>query len=161
MSCSSSDSSLLSCTNRGIGIHNCGHNEDVALICCESAPKSKCGDSINVGVELFLLVFKMALCRTFSDSEFPFNGQEGFCPSIIERCPYNTWLSATQGVCLKCKYSVSEVPLYYYDFSLHCVILTPSRQTCVLLLLWTLTNPIQTLANPNFQIRGAFVRCIK
>ena len=35
--CSSSDTTLLSCNHRGIGRHNCGHSEDVAVRCSQSA----------------------------------------------------------------------------------------------------------------------------
>jgi len=33
--CSSSSSSILSCSRNSIGVHNCNHNEDIALHCCE------------------------------------------------------------------------------------------------------------------------------
>jgi len=33
--CSSSSSSILSCSHSSIGVHNCIHDEDVALHCCE------------------------------------------------------------------------------------------------------------------------------
>jgi len=31
--CFGSESCLLSCSNNGIGVHNCGHSEDVAISC--------------------------------------------------------------------------------------------------------------------------------
>ena len=31
--CTGSESRLTSCTNNGIGVHNCGHSEDVAIYC--------------------------------------------------------------------------------------------------------------------------------
>ena len=31
--CTGSQTCLLSCSNRGIGSHNCGHSEDVAISC--------------------------------------------------------------------------------------------------------------------------------
>ena len=33
LSCSSSDLTLLDCRHRGIGVENCVHSQDVALIC--------------------------------------------------------------------------------------------------------------------------------
>ena len=31
--CSGSESQLIDCNHRGIGSHNCGHSEDVGIIC--------------------------------------------------------------------------------------------------------------------------------
>ena len=31
--CDSFDTALLSCNHRGVGSHNCGHSEDVGLVC--------------------------------------------------------------------------------------------------------------------------------
>ena len=31
--CDGSENSLLQCSNRGIGSHNCGHHEDAGVVC--------------------------------------------------------------------------------------------------------------------------------
>ena len=44
VSCSSSDLTLLDCRHRGIGVENCVHSQDVALI-CETAGTITSSDS--------------------------------------------------------------------------------------------------------------------
>ena len=34
--CSGTESSLLQCYNRGIGVHNCVHSEDAGVVCLPS-----------------------------------------------------------------------------------------------------------------------------
>lgn len=33
LQCTASDTKLISCAHRGVGIHYCGHNEDIAVYC--------------------------------------------------------------------------------------------------------------------------------
>ena len=33
LQCTGEEESLLDCRHRGIGIHNCGHNEDASVLC--------------------------------------------------------------------------------------------------------------------------------
>jgi len=59
--CFGSESCLLSCSNNGIGVHDCSHSEDVAISCSGSrltttycsntAPPSKYS-SVLIGVEV-------------------------------------------------------------------------------------------------------------
>ena len=37
--CTGSESRLFNCPNRGIGVHNCGHNEDAGVRCTPSRKK--------------------------------------------------------------------------------------------------------------------------
>ena len=37
VNCNGSESNLLNCTNYGIGIHNCGHQEDAGVRCSDSS----------------------------------------------------------------------------------------------------------------------------
>ena len=41
VSCLGNELSLLGCSNRGIGIHNCVHNEDIAVFCVISTGVGK------------------------------------------------------------------------------------------------------------------------
>ena len=36
--CTGSESCLISCSNMGIGSHNCDHSQDVAIYCWDSRP---------------------------------------------------------------------------------------------------------------------------
>jgi len=49
VSCTGSESCLLSCTNRGIGSHNCLHSEDVAIYCSDyqSLPSTDCSSGAS------------------------------------------------------------------------------------------------------------------
>lgn len=38
--CSGTESSLLQCSNRGIGVHNCVHSEDAGVVCLPSGMSS-------------------------------------------------------------------------------------------------------------------------
>ena len=33
LGCTGAESSLLSCSHRGIGVHNCGHSGDAGVVC--------------------------------------------------------------------------------------------------------------------------------
>ena len=54
--CSGFESCLLSCSNNGIGVHNCGHSDDVAITC--SGSRSSTADcsskysSVLIGVQV-------------------------------------------------------------------------------------------------------------
>ena len=39
--CLGNESSLLNCTHRGIGVHDCDHQQDVGIICQQSQGKYK------------------------------------------------------------------------------------------------------------------------
>ena len=45
--CTGTESRLLSCSNRGIGTHNCGHSEDVAIYCSSGNTLSRTDSTIE------------------------------------------------------------------------------------------------------------------
>ena len=38
VSCKGNESSIQQCSHNGVGVHNCGHSEDVGVICQETKP---------------------------------------------------------------------------------------------------------------------------
>jgi len=46
--CTGSESCLLSCSNNGIGFHDCSHFEDVAIFCSGSrSPSTNCNSKLS------------------------------------------------------------------------------------------------------------------
>ena len=42
VSCTGIETSLASCTHRGVGLHNCGHSEDASVVCRPSGEEPIC-----------------------------------------------------------------------------------------------------------------------
>ena len=40
VNCFTSSSTLISCSHNGIGVHNCQHSEDIAVVCTTASGKS-------------------------------------------------------------------------------------------------------------------------
>ena len=55
--CRGSESSILQCSHPGIGINNCGHGEDVSVIC---RPRSEGSEATFLSILIFRNVFKLS-----------------------------------------------------------------------------------------------------
>jgi len=52
--CTGDESSLNECGHRGWGVHNCGHSEDVSIVCGNSTPTCKCREHFASASATFL-----------------------------------------------------------------------------------------------------------